>query len=410
MEDVFERGYQPVWPRPPKRPRFFYFSGPNPLRRWPMPQVIRDSLWASIDTIVTTDFRMSTSGLWADYILPACGYYEKPGIKYTITYIPYVIVGDRAVPPLYESLHEWDIVLLLARRIQERARERGIEEFKDAQGRLADIQHIYDNMTADRTYRPGTAGEERALDYILQFSAITRASELGEGAWGKAAEQGMVRIKAIQPSALGLLFGSVYSDYKEDQPLFANEWFIRDKQAWPTLTGRQQFYIDHPWFIEADEQLVRHKEPLAAGGDYPLRLSGGHTRWSMHSIWRADASLLRLQRGQPMAFISSKDASERGIADNQRIRVFNDLGSFEVLASVSPALPPGVVLLYHAWEGYQFPDWATQNDLSATPMKPLDMVGDYGHLHYRGAYYTMNHIPKEIAVDIAPATSGKGES
>ena len=57
-------------PRPPKKPRFFYFSGPNPLRRWPNAKIIRDSLWKEIETIVTTDFRMSTSGMWSDYILP----------------------------------------------------------------------------------------------------------------------------------------------------------------------------------------------------------------------------------------------------------------------------------------------------------------------------------------------------
>jgi DMSO reductase family type II enzyme molybdopterin subunit len=400
MSEVFEKDWQPVWPRPPKRPRFFYFSGPNPLRRWPMPQVIRDSLWESMDTIVTTDFRMSTSGLWADYILPACGYYEKPGIKYTISYIPFVVVGERAVPPLYESLHEWDIVLMLAKKLQEQARVRGISEYLDAQGRMVQVGNIYDNLSANGAYSEGEKGEERALDYVLQYSAITRASGLGEGAWGKAAEKGMVRIKAIQPSALGLLFGSVYSDFKEDRPLFANEWFVVHKQPWPTLTGRQQFYIDHSWFMDADEQLVRHKEPLAAGGDYPLRLSGGHTRWSMHAIWRADAHLLRLQRGEPLAFMSVVDARDRGIEDNDEIRIFNDIGSFSLHAAVSQALPPGVVLLYHAWEGYQFPDWATQNDVSATPMKPLAMVGDYAHLHYRMAYYTMNHIPKEVAIEV----------
>ncbi|MDP2624123.1 MAG: molybdopterin-dependent oxidoreductase, partial [Actinomycetota bacterium] len=400
MREIFEKEWQPVWPRPPKRPRFFYFSGPNPLRRWPMPQVIRDSLWASIDTIVTTDFRMSTSGLWSDYILPACGYYEKPGIKYTISYLPYVIVGDRAVDPLYESKHEWDIMLMLAKKVEERARERGISGYTDAQGRLADLENAYKNLTADGAYTEGPKGEERALDYIMQFSSITRASGLGEGAWGKAAEQGMVRIKAIA-SAGGMGFGGInYTDYTDERPLFANDWFINKKQPWPTLTGRQQFYIDHPWFLEMDEQLVRHKEPLASGGNYPLRLSGGHTRWSMHAIWRADAHLLRLQRGEPLAFISVKDAQDRGIADNDLIRVYNDVGTFTLHAAVAPVLPPGMVIVYHAWEGYQFPDWATQNDVAATPMKPLDMVGDYGHLHYRGAYYSMNHIPKEVAVEV----------
>ncbi|MFQ5380563.1 MAG: molybdopterin-dependent oxidoreductase, partial [Dehalococcoidia bacterium] len=332
MEEVFANNWQPISPRPPKRPRFLYFSGPNPLRRWPNPKVIRDSLWASIDTIVTLDFRMSTSALWSDYVLPGCGYYEKPGIKYTSTYIPYVIVGDRAVDPLYESRHEWDVALQLAEKIQERAKTRGIEPYQDVRGMPHDLTKVYDEMTANGAYVPGPESEERALDHILQYSSITRESELGEGAWSKAAEKGMVKIKGIQPSALATQFNSVYSDYSEERPTNQCEWFVVRKNPWPTLTGRQQFYIEHPWFLEAGEELLVHKEPLPAGGRHPLRLTGGHTRWSMHSIWRASEQLLRLQRGEPVAYVAAEDAIARGVADHDRISVFNDLGAFDIRA------------------------------------------------------------------------------
>jgi nitrate reductase alpha subunit len=400
IDEAMARGWQPAPPKHPKRPRLFYFSGPNPLRRWPNPATIRDSLWASMETIITLDFRMSTSALWSDYVLPGCGYYEKPGIKYTSTYIPFVVVGERAVPPLYESKHEWDVALLLAKKIQERARERGVSSYEDTRGLKHDLTVLYDEMSADGAYTEGPEGEERALDFILQYSAITRNSGLGEGAWSKAAEKGMVKIKAVQPSALALMFNSVYSDYTEDRPMNSCGWFIERKNPWPTLTGRQQFYIDHEWFLEAGEALVVHKEPLDAGGKHPLRLTGGHTRWSMHSIWRASEQLLRLQRGQPVGYVSVKDAADRGIADHDRIRVYNDIGSFELRAKVSPSVQPGSVIVYHAWEGYQFPGWATQNDVATSPIKPTNMVGNYGQLHYRMASYTMNHVPKEVAINI----------
>ncbi|MFQ5381280.1 MAG: molybdopterin-dependent oxidoreductase [Dehalococcoidia bacterium] len=400
IDEALERNWQPVSPRPPKRPKFLYFSGPNPLRRWPNGKTIRESLWASLDTIVTCDFRMSTSGQYADYILPACGYYEKPGIKYTASYLPYVVVGDRAVPPLYDSKHEWDITLLLAEKIQERARARRVEPYEDSRGGLHDLRTVYDDLTAGGYYGPGEEGEEKALDYILQYSAVTRHSDLGEGAWGKAAERGMVKIRQIQPSAMVVYFNAIYSDYSEDEPTNHCGWFVNLKYPWPTLTGRQQFYIDHPWFLEAGEEMLVHKEPVMAGGDYPIRLTGGHTRWSMHSIWRANTQLLRLQRGEPVAYISAMDAAARGIADHDYIRLRNDLGSVELRAKVSPSVQPGTAIAYHAWEGYQFRDWATQNDLAASPIKPTNLVGDYGQLHYRAASYTMNHIPKEVAVEI----------
>ncbi|MCK9518898.1 MAG: molybdopterin-dependent oxidoreductase, partial [Dehalococcoidia bacterium] len=341
IDEALEQGWQPISPRPPKRPRFLYFSGPNPLRRWPSPSTIRDSLWASIDTIVTLDFRLSTSAMWSDYVLPGCGYYEKPGIKYTSSYIPYVVVGDRAVPPLYESKHEWDVALLLAEKIQERARARGLEQYTDTRGIEHRLDQLHNELSADGAYQVGEEGEERALDYILQYSAITRQSELGEGAWSKAAEKGMVKIKGVQPSALALLFNSVFSDYDEERPMNSCGWFINRKNPWPTLTGRQQFYLDHEWFLEIGEELLTHKEPVAAGGPYPLRMTGGHTRWSMHSIWRASEELLRLQRGEPVAYVSQIDAGDRGIRDHDRIRLWNDVGSFELRAKISPSVQPG---------------------------------------------------------------------
>jgi len=82
----------------------------------------------------------------------------------------------------------------------------------------------------------------------------------------------------------------------------------------------------------------------------------------------------------PVAYLSEADARERGISDHDRIRVYNDVGEFTLWAKISPAVQPGTLICYHAWEGYQFPDGATQNDVVPNPMKPNNMVGDYGHL------------------------------
>jgi DMSO reductase family type II enzyme molybdopterin subunit len=397
MREIIEKGWQPVVPAPGKTPRFYWISGTNPLRRLPNPKGIREGLWANLDTVVTSDVKMNTTALWSDYVLPACGWYEKPGIKYTMSYIPYVVVGDRAVEPLYESKHEWDMVLMLARKLQERARARGVEAYTDPFGRRHDPANMYDDITADGAYTEGEEGEKKALNFIFQHSAITKANELGEDAWEKVVEAGMVKIEAMKP--ISNLTG-IYSDYTTEHPINSCGWFVERKNPWPTLTGRQQFYIDHEWFLEIGEEMVVHKEPLPAGGDYPLRLSGGHNRWSMHSGMRVNAMLLSAQRGEPSAFLSEADARSRGIVDGDLIRVFNDVGEFEIHAQVSPSAGPGVVIVYHAWEGFQFRNWATQNDVDANPPKPTNMVGNYGQLHHRQGSYTMNHIPKEVAVEI----------
>ncbi len=88
------------------------------------------------------------------------------------------------------------------------------------------------------------------------------------------------------------------------------------------LTGRQQFYIDHDWFLQEDEDL-----PIAPCADgcrtHPLRLLMGHARHGIHSMWRDDSLLLSLQRGEPDIYVNPDDAAARGVSDGDLIRIFN---------------------------------------------------------------------------------------
>lgn len=82
-----------------------------------MPHLIRENLWASLDLIATWEFRMSSSATYSDVILPAAGWHEKEGIKFTYCTVPYVCVGAKAVKPFFESKSEWDIMASLARPV-----------------------------------------------------------------------------------------------------------------------------------------------------------------------------------------------------------------------------------------------------------------------------------------------------
>jgi len=146
------------------------------------------------------------------------------------------------------------------------------------------------------------------------------------------------------------------------------------------LTRRIQFYIDHAWYLELDEHLPTHKDCPKAGGDYPLQVTGGHARWSMHSDWIDDSILLALQRGEPVAFVSAKDAQSRGIADGEFVEVYNDVGNFRIQAVVSSAVRPGQVIIYHAWENYQFEGWRHFKSVMASPLNPIELVGGYAHI------------------------------
>ena len=71
-------------------------------------------------------------------------------------------------------------------------------------------------------------------------------------------EGGAMRISSLGPEGGR---NGIYSEYSKEEPVVPLRDFVEKKRPYPTLTGRQQFYIDHPWFLELDEALPTHKEP-----------------------------------------------------------------------------------------------------------------------------------------------------
>ena len=381
LRDAIAKGWMIPRPAADRPPRVLVTSGVNPLRRWPVPDVVERVLWPKLRLIVAIDPRLSTTGAKADLVLPAAGYYEKRGIKYAVALSPYIVVGDRAVAPRGESKPEWEIMGLLALKLQQRARERGLG---------GDIAKIGDQFTENGLYGP--ENDEAVLDRILRESSATA----GVG-WKELRDKGGMRARSV--GGWGITSG-IGSEVEEQGSLTPSRIHVEGKHAWPTLTGRQQFYLDHPWFEEADEVLPCWKPVLGQQVAYPLLLSGGHTRWSIHSIWRSDPLLLRLQRGEPSLWMSAGDADARRIVDNDEVRVRNDRGSFRVRARVAGSLPAGVVILYHAWEPYQFADWKSEMSVITAPLKPVHLVGDYGHLAYRVFESGPVHVPRHVPVEI----------
>jgi DMSO reductase family type II enzyme molybdopterin subunit len=392
MKEAIDKGWIPIRPKVGKDPKVFLFTGSNPLRRWPAPQIARENLWPKLDLIVDVNFKAGTSGLNADIFLPAAGYYERDSLKYTQAYVPYLILCEKAVEPLGEAKPEWEIFGLLAKEIQEKARESGIGKVSDSSGYTSDLSKLYERWSHDGKFHE--SDPKTVLDYILKQTTTT-----GKKGWEEGLKTGMLPVVEVEgrPDSLYALG----TDYKPGRTLFPHERFVAGKEAWPTFTGRQQFLIEHPWYEEVGETLPVFKEPPQAGGDFPLRMTGGHTRWSIHATWRDSLVMQRLQRGEPVAWVSQEDAEQRRVADGDRVRVFNDVGTFEVIARISPTVQPGQVVIYHAWEPYQFKGWKGQQEPVPAPWKALHLAAGYGQIHYRQIYMAPGHSPRAQAVDFA---------
>ena len=110
--------------------------------------------------------------------------------------------------------------------------------------------------------------------------------------------------------------------------------------------------------------------------------------------------MLQLTRGEPVAFISVEDAAARDIRDGDRIRLFNDIDSSELIAKVTPAHSPGMVTVYHAWEPFQFKGRKSHAALTPNPINPVQLAGGYVHLQPRGAVCTPGSTDRATRVEV----------
>ncbi|MCP5042453.1 MAG: molybdopterin-dependent oxidoreductase [bacterium] len=371
FEEYYDEAVSKGWQIVPKTPtRILFEVGGNLLRRVRGYDRMMDGLLPNLDLLVTLDWRMSNTARHSDYVFPAAGWYEKDDITWGSPITPFCHVTTRAVEPLGESKPDWEFHCLFLKKLQERAIARGILEFKDRSGETRRFDRVYDDFTFSQRYT-----EDNTEEFLDEMLSVT--SNLGGVTWPELKEKGYARYTGVGTSPSQINHAT---DIEPNETITANTWQVQKKHPWPTLTRRMQFYIDHPFFLEMGEALPVHKDNPKIGGDYPLRMTGGHNRWSIHASWRDNQTLLALQRGEPVIVISEQDASERGLRDGGRARVYNDIGSFEIHCTVAPAIRPGQVVVYHAWEPFQFSKGKSHQSLIPSPMNPIHLAGGYGQL------------------------------
>ncbi len=387
LDEAIEKGWQL---KPSTRPRIFMEAGGNVLRRFRAYDVMIEKLVPRLDLMVTIDWRMSNTALYSDYVLPVAAWYEKDDITWATPLTPFSQVVTRAAQPLAEAKSDWEIYCLLLKTIQRRAAERGLKTFKDRHGAVRSFD-VYDQFTFSGRYTENNVDE--LLDLILGVS-----TNVGGIDWQKLKEKGFQRFTGLGDNSY-MNIGNA-TDVKENETITAGLWHTEKKMPWPTLTRRIQFCIDHPVYEELSERLPVHKDEPGIGGKYPLYMTGGHARWSIHASWRDDKYMLRLNRGEPVIFMSVEDAETRGIQDGDRVRVFNDINSSEMQVKVAAAHRPGQATCYHAWEPFMYKSHRSFATLTPNPINPLSLAGGYYHLQQRAAMFSAGATDRATRVDI----------
>ncbi|MBI2914226.1 MAG: molybdopterin-dependent oxidoreductase [Chloroflexi bacterium] len=399
LGEALDRWWRPlVAPVQNSEPRVFIEVGGNVLRRTRGGQnMLLNHLWPKLKMVVTVDWRLSTTAMFSDIVLPAASHHEKLNLHYTTPHAMQLLIADEAAAPAGESKAEWEIFALLCRRLEERAKARSLEEYTDSRGNTRRLDNLYSQFTSEGAYEHT---EELIEDWVADSAVAGNVPE-GTSLQGLR-DSGPVRLTSWGMSPLAIAQASdVYAD-KTHSPY---RWHVENKVPYPTLTRRAQFYIDHPWFLEAGEAFPAHKENPTMGGDYPLELTSGHNRWSIHSQNTTGRILLQTHRARPHLVMNPADAAARGISDNEEARVYNDAGEFSVPVKLSPSVRPGQVICYNGWEPYMFRDWRDPANVEPGMVKWLHLAAGYGHLNYRGGCWQIITVDRatRVQAERAPA-------
>ena len=374
------------------QPRVLFEAGGNVLRRQRGGQkLLLEHVWPKLELIVSVDYRITTTGLHSDYILPAAQHYEKLGHSMpSVHHLNYVLC-DRAAPPLGEALPDLEIGFRVLEKIEERAAIRGMTEFVDMSGRRRSLRGLVDAITFQGALRD----EEKRADEAIRDSAVYGI--LPEGTTLETLrEKGAVRWTNWGMVLHGTSQASTIRPDEVHNPL---RWHTEDKVPYDTLVRRAQYYIDHEWFLEAGEALPTHKEPPNQGGRRRrFQMTSGHNRWSVHSMNMTNDVLLNTHRGEPFAFLNDQEAADLGIANGEQVKIVSDAGEMRIAAKLTPACRPGQVIVYNGFEPYMHEGWWGQSDLEPGHVKPLGFAGGYGHLTYR--ILSWQPIPADRAVRV----------
>ena len=201
-------------------------------------------MFEKLDTIVAMTPDMSVTAMYADYVLPVAHHYERHDITMEGR-TPYLQVLDQAVPPLGESADDYDR--------HGAAREGDQREGEGAQapahqGQLLRPAHRA-RLHARCTICMTLDGKIHDTRDIVQF-LLDNSSGLPKISYEELAKKGIVRVNDSQDAQFGPKSPFNYKTLAS----------TRDKQPYETLTGRQQYYMDHDWFLAEGEQLPVHKD------------------------------------------------------------------------------------------------------------------------------------------------------
>jgi len=448
-----------------------------------------------LDLLITLDFRMSTTCLYSDIVLPTATWYEKNDLN-TSDMHPFIHPLSAAVDPAWQARSDWEIYKGFAKAFSEVCvGHLGVEKevvltpiMHDTAGELAQPYGVKDWKKGEIDLIPGVTAPTITVverDYPNTYKRFTALGplmdKLGNGGkgigWdtkteveqlgdlnGRVREEGVtqgrprimsdidatevvmmlapetnghvackawealgkqtgrdhvhlalhredekIRYRDIQAQPRKIISSPTWSGLESEKVSYnACYTNVHELIPWRTLTGRQQFYQDHPWMRDFGEAFVSYRPPVnlktlhEVEGKMPngnpeiaLNFITPHQKWGIHSTYSDNLHMLTLNRGGPVIWLSEEDAKRGGIVDNDWVELFNANGAIAARAVVSQRVNNGMVLMYHAQEkiintpGSEITGTrgGIHNSVTRVVLKPTHMIGGYAQYSYGFNYY-----------------------
>lgn len=134
---------------------------------------LKDAPRGKMDLIVDLNFRMDTTALYSDIILPAASWYEKADINSTDMH-SYIHPLSKAINPLWESKSDWDIFKSIAKSTSELAQKHIPNPIKDII--TLPLMHDSPDELAQKEVKDWSRGECEAVPgkTMYKFAVVER--------------------------------------------------------------------------------------------------------------------------------------------------------------------------------------------------------------------------------------------
>lgn len=268
----------------------------NPVSQNPDTHTVLKA-FRSLNFRVTVEHFMTDTAMESDLILPGASMFEQTDIS-TCYWHPYIQIRQKIIEPVGAAKPETEIFYLLARKL-------GYDD-GDMQGKIPSPDPVDVSRFLSEKLAPF---ENLSLDLLKQGPILAPG-------WEEIA----------------------FSDFK-----------------FPTPSGRIELLSNQAhelWGVNSLPEFLSPKEfrsnESKSNPPYPLYLLTPNTKNRIHSQFN-NLSAIRQFSKAPFAQINPFDAAERGIEDGDRIKIYNDRGSFTADALLDMSIRAGCVSVHNGW-------------------------------------------------------------